>query len=55
MDEVKHISVEEFSKLDRSTLTLLDLREPDQLLLGAVDGAVSIPFSRAGTELEKLL
>ena len=54
MDEVKHISVEEFSKLDRSTLTLLDLREPDQLLLGAVDGAVSIPFSRAGKELEKL-
>lgn len=54
MDEIKHISVADFSKLDRSTLTLLDLREPDQVLLGAAEGAVNIPFSRAGKELEKL-
>ncbi|MBR2288845.1 MAG: DsrE/DsrF/DrsH-like family protein [Clostridia bacterium] len=54
MDEIKHISIEEFLKLDRSGLTLLDLREPDQVLLGAVDGAVNIPFSRVGKELEKL-
>lgn len=54
MDEIKHISVEEFLKLDRNSLTLLDLREPDQVLLGAVEGAVNIPFSRIGKELEKL-
>ena len=54
MDEIKHISIEEFLKLDRSSLTLLDLREPEQVLLGAVDGAVNIPFSRVGKELEKL-
>ncbi|MBR1455815.1 MAG: DsrE/DsrF/DrsH-like family protein [Oscillospiraceae bacterium] len=54
MDEIKHISIEEFLKLDRSGLTLLDLREPDQVLLGAVEGAVNIPFSRAAKELDKL-
>ena len=54
MDEIKHISVEEFLKLERNSLTLLDLREPDQVLLGAVEGAVNIPFSRIGKELEKL-
>ncbi|MBO7373897.1 MAG: DsrE/DsrF/DrsH-like family protein [Oscillospiraceae bacterium] len=54
MDEIKHISAEEFAKLDRSTLTLLDLREPDQVLLGALEGAVNIPFSHIGKELEKL-
>lgn len=54
MDEIKHISVEEFLKLERNGLTLLDLREPDQVLLGAVEGAVNIPFSRVGKELEKL-
>ena len=48
MDEIKHISVEEFLKLERNSLTLLDLREPDQVLLGAVEGAVNIPFSRVG-------
>ena len=54
MDEIKHISVQEFSKLDRNTLTLLDLREPDQRLLGTAEGAVSIPFSQIGKDLEKL-
>ena len=54
MDEIKHISVEEFLKLEQNSLTLLDLREPDQVLLGAVEGAVNIPFSRVGKELEKL-
>ena len=54
MDGIKHISVEEFLKLDWNSLTLLDLREPDQVLLGAVEGAVNIPFSRIGKELEKL-
>ena len=54
MDEIKHIPIEEFLKLDRNSLTLLDLREPNQVLLGAVKGAVNIPFSRIGKELEKL-
>ena len=54
MDEIKHISVEEFSKLDRSSLTLVDLREPDQVLLGTIKGAINIPVSRIGNELEIL-
>ena len=35
MDGIKHISVEEFLKLDWNSLTLLDLRESDQVLPGS--------------------
>ena len=34
MDEIKEISPQDFAALDYSKVTLLDLREPDQLLLG---------------------
>ena len=45
MDTFKHISVEELFRQDLSDATLLDVREPDQALLGTIDGAVNIPFS----------
>lgn len=54
MDEIKHINVEDFSKLDFGKVTLLDLREPDQVLLGEVEGSLHIPFSQIGRELEKV-
>jgi peroxiredoxin family protein/TusA-related sulfurtransferase/rhodanese-related sulfurtransferase len=54
MDEIKHISMEDFARLDRDKVTLLDLREPDQVLTGGFEGAINIPFSRIGRELEKL-
>lgn len=54
MDEIKHISVETFARLDFSKVTLLDLREPDQVMTGGFEGAVNIPLSRIGKELEKL-
>ena len=44
MDEIKHISVEEFLKLERNSLTLLDLREPDQVLLGGRGGRCQHPL-----------
>ena len=54
MDDIKRISVEAFARLDFSTVTLLDLREPNQVILGGIAGAVNIPFSRIGKELEKV-
>ncbi len=54
MDEIRHIRAEDFAGLDHDKITLLDLREPDQVLAGGFEDAVNIPFSRIGRELEKL-
>ncbi len=44
-DNYMHISAEEFSKLDHKTVTLLDLREPDEVLVSGMEGAINLPFS----------
>ena len=41
----QHISLEDFIALDKSRVTLVDLREPDELIISAIDGAVNAPFS----------
>lgn len=47
MDDItfKSITAEEFSKLDFTKATLVDLREPDEVLVSVIEGAVNIPFS----------
>lgn len=54
MDEFKHISAEDFASLPAGAGTILDLREPDEVLLGSIPGAVNIPFSRIWKELDSL-
>lgn len=48
--EVREISAEEFAKLDLSgagtAFTLVDLREPDELIVSGISGAVNVPFSK---------
>ena len=44
-DSYKHISAQEFSKLDFDMVTLLDLREPDEVLVSGIKSAVNLPFS----------
>ena len=51
---VPSIGIEEFIKLDHNTATLVDLREPDEVLVKGIPGAVNIPFSRISSELSKL-
>lgn len=51
---VTDISVEEFVKLDFEKVTLLDLREPDEVLVNGIEGAVNIPFSQIGKGLSGL-
>ena len=44
-DNYKHITVEEFSELDFDRVTLLDLREPDEVLVSGIENAINLPFS----------
>ncbi len=48
----KTITAEEFAKLDFSKYTLVDLREPDELVVSGIENAINIPFSRFATALD---
>lgn len=50
--EVKSVTVEEFLKKDPAEITLVDLREPDEVLVKGVKGARNIPFSRISREID---
>ncbi|MBR1422784.1 MAG: DsrE/DsrF/DrsH-like family protein [Ruminococcus sp.] len=50
--EAKKILAEDFAKLDHSKVTVLDLREPDEVLVKNFDGAINVPFSKIGTGLD---
>ena len=52
--EVKNISAEDFAKLDFSKVTLLDLREHDEVLISGIEGAVNIPFSEVSKRLDDI-
>ena len=44
-ENYKHLSPEAFATIDFSTVTLLDLREPDEVLVSGIEGALNLPFS----------
>ena len=48
----KTITAEEFAALDYSEFTLVDLREPDELIVSAIEGAINIPFSQFAKKLD---
>ena len=50
--EVQNISAEEFAKLDFTKVTLLDLREADEVLVAGIEGALNIPFSQTAKRLD---
>ena len=52
--EPKHLSSEQFDKLDRSSVTIVDLREPDEQVVFPVKGALSAPFSGFPGNLEEI-
>ena len=51
-DGFKTITAEEFAGLDLTGYTLVDLREPDELIISSIPGAMNIPFSRFATDLD---
>ena len=54
MEDFKTISAEEFAELDYAVYTLVDLREPDELLISGIPGAINIPFSQFATKLDSI-
>ena len=53
-DAIKRITPARFAELDKSTVTLLDLREPDEVSVHGLDGAINIPFNQIGTRLSQV-
>ena len=51
-EEYKTITAAEFAALDFSKYTLVDLREPDELLVSSIEGALNIPFSQYAQRLD---
>jgi peroxiredoxin family protein/rhodanese-related sulfurtransferase len=54
MDNFKRISAEQFAKLDFNSVTLVDLREPDELIVSSIEGAINIPFSSVANKLDTI-
>ena len=54
MSEYKTISAEEFADLELSNYTVIDLREPSDLLMGRVKGAINIPASQLAARLDSI-
>ena len=50
----QNVTPEEFAGLDFHEVTLLDLREPDLLLIDEIPGAVNLPFSQFPSGLDQL-
>ena len=53
-ENYKHMSPEEFAALDFNTVTLLDLREPDEVLISGIEGALNLPFSGGFGKLDTI-
>ena len=53
-DSYKQISAEEFSKIDFSAVRLVDLREPDEVIVSGIEGAINIPFSKFPNGLSEI-
>lgn len=52
--EFKTISAKEFAELDFSQYTLVDLREPDELIVSGIEGAINVPFSNFVAKLDTI-
>lgn len=52
MEDYKTITAKQFSELDFSDYTLVDLREPDELIVSSIEGAINVPFSEFATKLD---
>lgn len=50
----KNITAADFAAFDFSKITIVDLREPDEVLVKGFDGAVNIPFSEFYSKLDEV-
>lgn len=54
MDEVKSISAQAFADLDFGRVTLVDLREKDEVLVAELEGAINIAFSELSKKIDTI-
>lgn len=50
--ECRHIDAKTFASLDWKKYTLLDLREPDEVLVDSIPGSYNLPLSKLGAGLD---
>ncbi len=50
-ETIRNIKAEEFVEINFDTITLLDLREPDEVLVDGIAGAINIPFEQIGKKI----
>lgn len=53
-NECKTITAREFSDLDFSKYTLVDLRLPDEVLVSGIDGALNIPYTQFASKADTI-
>lgn len=53
-DLFRHITAREFASLDFNKYTIVDLREPDEVITGSISGALNIPFHAFYSELDRI-
>lgn len=53
-EEFKRITVKDIAELDIKQYTVVDLREPDEVITGSIEGSISIPFSAFYSELGRI-
>lgn len=53
-EEIKSVTAEQFAELNLNEATLVDVREPDEVLIGEIEGAIHVPFSQIGREIDKI-
>ena len=51
-DNYKHISAEEFAELDHDKVTLLDVRDPNEVLVSGFENAVNLPYPECFGQLD---
>ena len=50
-EEFKRITVKDIAELDIERYTVVDLREPDEVIAGSIEGSINIQFSAFYPEL----
>ena len=53
-EEFKRITVKDIAGLDFEQYTVVDLREPDEVITGSIEGSINIPFSAFYSELGRI-
>ena len=53
-EEFKRITVKDIAGLDFEQYTVVDLREPDEVITGSIEGSINIPFSAFYCELGRI-